>query len=131
VELSTAEQIKYTAGYSQDNLPQTDSVETGMRLKVRPDILPGDEQKVILDINCTITNITGYQEQADNNNQTYKIPIRETIEIQTSATVPDRGTLVLEGPKITPSALEDQKIEKDQKSQRLLLLIKPEIINTH
>jgi prepilin-type processing-associated H-X9-DG protein len=118
-----------TETYVDTGSAQTESFENGIRLKVQPNILPGGKQNLRLEVGFTLTDVTGYQERTSENNQPYKIPFLEETEIVTSAVVPDRGTLLIIGPNVAPSIQKDKVFAPEKNPQKLLLLIKPTIIN--
>ena len=128
-EFKVHKTVHYISGYSEPNrpsgepIPERDSVNKGFQLQVTPKITP-DNKHILLDVDFELSDLLGFEERMYKEKYPYKIPQMEVVSAKTRVSVPNGGTVLMGGQKIT--AEEDgRKVQKE-----LLVLIKAEIVDS-
>jgi len=121
--------IDYISGYSEPNRPsgepepKRDFVRIGTWWKVTPKITP-DNKHIILNVDCELSDLLGFEEHMYKEKYPYEIPETEIVSFKTRVSVPNGGTVLMGGQKVT--AEEDgRKVQKE-----LFVLIKAEIVDS-
>ncbi len=122
-------QVNYISGYSEPNrpsgepIPERDSVNKGLQLQVTPKITP-DNRHILLNVGFELSDLLGFEERMYKEKYPYKIPQMEVVSAKTRVLVPNGGTVLMGGQKVT--AEEDgRKVQKE-----LLVLIKAEKVDS-
>ncbi len=115
-------QISMGSGLQFDPPATSEPVFIGVKIDVRPHLSPRGHD-VYLEINANISNIIGFEEKEGNPR-----PLIEVSEMQVGASVPLGRTYLALGPSVTADSIPMAQIESE-KPARLLLLIRPEIID--
>jgi hypothetical protein len=126
---SIHKQVNYISGYTELNRPsdelgpEQDSVTTGVNLQLTPKISP-DKKYIVTNIVLELSNLLGFQERMYKEKYPYKIPEMGIVKLMTRTAVPDGGTVLVGGQKIT--AEEDgRKVQKE-----LIVLIKAKKVDS-
>jgi len=122
-------QVNYISGYTEPNrpsgepIPEHDSVTKGLQLQVTPKITP-DNRHILLNVDFELSDLLGFEERMYKEKYPYKIPQMEVVSAKTRVSVPNGGTVLIGGQKVT--AEEDGR--KTQKE--LLVLIKAKKVDS-
>jgi type II secretory pathway component GspD/PulD (secretin) len=124
--ISVVRQRSYIFGYtrsegSQEPEPIIDKIDTGILFRIQPKIQPNGKY-IDLSINIEISTEVDTKKAMYQEKYPYEIPIIEKTYINTGFIVPDRGTVLLEGPMVT-----DKNDDNTTSKKKLLILIKPTI----
>ena len=106
---------------SQEPEPIIDKIDTGILCHIQPKIQPNGKY-IDLSTNIEISTEVDTKKAMHQEKYPYEIPIIEKTHINTGFIVPDRGTVVLEGPIVT-----DKNDDNTTSKKKLLVLIKPTI----
>jgi hypothetical protein len=123
------ENYSYISGYTEPNGPSGESepkhdyVRTGTWWKVTPKISP-DKRYIVMNVVFELSNLLGFEERMYKEKYPYEIPEMEIVNLTTRTAVPDGGTVLIGGQKIT--AEEDgRKVQKE-----LIVLIKTKKVDS-
>jgi hypothetical protein len=126
---SIHKQVSYISGYTEPNRPsdepepKQDSVTTGVNLQLTPKISP-DKKYIVTNIVFELSNLLGFQERMYKEKYPYKIAEMGIVKLTTRTAIPDGGTVLIGGQKIT--AEEDgRKVQKE-----LIVLIKAKKVDS-
>ena len=103
--------------------PKRDLVRLGTCWKVNPQIMP-DNEHILLDVDFELSELLGFEERMYKEKYPYKIPQMEVVSAKTRVSVPNGGTVLIGGQKVT--AEEDgRKVQKE-----ILVLIKAKKVDS-
>jgi type II secretory pathway component GspD/PulD (secretin) len=123
-ELRIETENPYVSGYVEPNSssdqpePKIEYIETGTTLEVLAK-LTDDGANIMLDIDFEISRLSGFEEHVYKGRYTYQTPSMYVLSSSTTVLMPDGGTVLIGGRKITVEN-DDGHIEE----KNLLVLIK-------
>lgn len=119
-------EIPFVSGYTDANAPSEepqpkhDSIDTGLSLQIRPELLPDGTNTIITDFALDISDIAGYTKFMYKGKYPYEVPTVQRIAISTHYSA-QSGQTLLRGGSRTTEPQDDRVGQKD-----LLILIKTE-----
>jgi type II secretory pathway component GspD/PulD (secretin) len=126
---SIHKQVNYISGYTEPNRssdepgPEQDSVTTGINLQLIPKISP-DKKYIVTNVVFEHTNLFGFIKRMYKGQYPYEIPEMGIVKLTSRTAVPDGGTVLLGGQKVTAEEY-GRSVQKE-----ILLLIKAKKVDS-
>ena len=118
--------MPYIRGYAEPNRPggkpepQGDTIEEGVRLRLRPELPAADT--IRLDVELTMTDVLGFKRHRFQGRYPYQTPEIDRTSLTSRLLVPDGATVLLRSPKARTSAQTTGQGGKKQAEPRVLLI---------
>jgi hypothetical protein len=118
--------MPYIRGYAEPNKPggkpepQGDTIEEGIRLRLRPELPTADT--IRLDLELTMTDVLGFKRHRFQGRYPYQIPEIDRTSLTSRLLVPDGATVLLCCPKARTSVQTTRQGGKKQAEPRVLLI---------